>query len=136
VLNVGPNLKDVILLHEQAIFDAYHRWISVYGESVYDVNPTDIKVDNAKDFVMKGKDCYYLFVHDLSSTGDINVVLGDGIAKKVVISGMYGKIKKAVWIDSGENIKTIDTGDTKSVLCEQFSYSRNLVVRVAKIVTG
>lgn len=135
VLNVGAHLEQVVTLQDRAIFDVIGRWLSVFGESIFEAKPTEIETDNGKDFILRGKEGYFLFVHDLTSSGDIHVVAENGISKQVRIKNFPEKIKDIVWLDTGTDLSYRQDGKDYVLACEQFSYSRNLIIRVARITT-
>ena len=133
LLNVGPKGDGTLGNIEKGILENIGMWTDVYGESIYDVCPTDIKISGAdEDFILRGSDCDYLFVHNLGMTADKNVNV---VAKAVKSFGFDSDkdIESIAWMDNNVELKFTKKGKTYQVNADNFSYGTNYCIRVAKI---
>lgn len=136
VLNVGPT-KDGIALAEKAVFELFGKWMKIYGDIIYNGVPVpEISVNNDKDFVLEMNGEYYLFVHDLSTSGDINVALENRKEKQVVVKGLNKIIKSVVFFDNQTELSFTENNGDYTIYCTNFEYSRNMLIRVAKIIVA
>ena len=83
---------------------------------------------------MRGEDCYYLFVHDIPTGGDVNVVERFGMSDYTDKFHMDEKIKSVTWLDSGKTLDFVQESGCVTVCYDSQKYGENLVVKVAKIV--
>ena len=116
------------------MLEALGEWVEIHKEAVYLPSPSGIEIEgNAKDFLLRGDGCYYLFVHDLPMKGDANVEQNPATnpyADKFVISEPIRSVK---WLDNGADVTFVSEGNTVTVCPAHYRYGENLVVRVAKI---
>lgn len=141
LLNIGPCGDGSINGYDNEILKALGKWTDIYGESIYDIKPTDIESDTG-DYVVRGENCDYLFVTGLTVIGDNNVTSARLNAKKVVLKGYSKPIKSIEWIDNKEEL-LFEISNEKTVIkkavaetvifATNFFYGTDLVVRVAKI---
>jgi alpha-L-fucosidase len=134
LLNVGPTATGKIPEYEAATLGRAGDWIRMHGEVVYEGKPSEIKA-KGKDFALEAGGKTYLFIHDLSISGDKNVTLEVGGAGPRTFTGIKNKITKATWMDNYEKLKVEQDSDsgTLTVHATGFPYGTNTVVRVVKL---
>ncbi len=132
LLNVGPKGDGTLCNIEKGILEEIGLWTKVYGESVYDVVPSDVEVNPNEDFILSGKDCDYLFVHDLGMNADKNVNIVKNSFKEIEFVPKR-KVSEIVWMDNGEKMDFDNKDGRCRFLATNFPYGTNYVVRVAKI---
>ena len=135
LLNIGPNGDGSVPGIKKEILHVIGRGMDIFGQSIYDGRPCNIKA-RGDNFGLEGKDGIdYLFVFDLGITGDENVtVLGDGIIASTFM-GISKEIKQIKWMDNNEVLSFIQ--DTESgvltVNATGYKYGTNYIVRVAEV---
>lgn len=132
LLNVGPQGDGALCNIEKGILEEMGKWVKVYGESIYDVKPSDITVKPEEDFILSGKGCDYLFVHNLEMLADKNLNIVKRSHKRVEFA-CDREIESIKWLDNGENLPFENKGNKYSFLATNFPYGTNYVVRVAAI---
>ncbi len=134
LMNVGPMGNGAIRPLDKAMIEALGEWIDIYKEALYLPRPSGIEITgNAKDFLLKGDNCYYLFVHDIAAGGDQNVVKDPGMNPYTDTFVLPAKIKSVKWIDNGKDVYFVENGNSVSICPTHQIYGENLVVKVAKI---
>lgn len=133
LLNIGPLPDGSIRLIEQGMLEEIGNWIRIFGESIYDTAPCQIKCFEEDGFVLSKGDDYYLFVFDLWVNGDGNVSIGSGTYKEVRLQNISIDDYSIKWIDNGEQLKYSVIDNEIVVHATPFEYGSNYVVRVAKI---
>lgn len=137
LLNVGPMSNGYLRRIDEGMFLALGEWIEIQQEALYSPRPTQIEIEgerNEKDFLLRGKDCYYLFCHDIPMKGDGNVVISEGYQSENIDKfTLDQRIKSAVWLDNGEAVDFSQDGNKVAVVPTPFKYGVDLVVRIAKI---
>lgn len=134
LLNIGPTGEGDILKLQEALLENIGEWIDVCGTSIYDSKPCQIQGTN-KNFALKNPDTnkVYLYVHDLSITGDSNVVVEGGGTGLKSFTQVDGNVKSIKWVDNDEELKFMQIGNQLHVNCTGYEYGKNLVVRVAEV---
>ena len=135
LLNVGPKADGSLRPIDRCIFEALGMFTRSCEEALRDPRPTTLEIPGKpKDFVLKKDNTYYLFVHDILTNGDPNVVqrtFGDYHE-----SLPFGKEVTAVhWLDNGECLPFTQEDGILTINTTPFPYGTDLVVRVAKIET-
>ena len=105
------------------------------GESVYAGKPCEISGEN-RNFALRADGKLFLFVHDLGTVGDANVVAEGGGAGTKQFSGFARPVRAVRWVDNGESLAFEQDGGTLRVNCTGYEYGKNLVVRVAEVSEG
>lgn len=135
LMNVGPMADGSIRPIDAAMLDIIGQWVDIFKEAVYVPRPSSITIENKEcDFILQNGDIYYLFCCDLPMEADINVALVSGADYTDVFS-MEKEITGITWLDNGEALDFLQKDGQVTVHTEPFCYGRNLVVRVAKIIT-
>jgi alpha-L-fucosidase len=134
LLNVGPTATGKLPDYEKALFERIGDWVQTHAEPIYNGKPAAFKGTDP-DFALETNDKIYLFIHNLSVKGDINVTLQVGGAGPRTFEGIKRKITSAKWMDNGEELKfQQDTAAEKlTVEATGFPYGTNTVVRVIEI---
>lgn len=109
------------------------EWVNLNDNALRSPYPTDIKIRNKPDdFVLNDGDAYYLFVHDLAMTADLNVALNSTMILEEVFD--FGKkIKSVHWLDNGEKLDFIQENGKVTIKTKPFMYGESYVVRVIEI---
>ena len=132
LLNVGPMPNGTLRALDPEILKVVGKWTTAYGEAIYNTVPTDIKIENkSEDFILKGENCYYLFVNGVGMGGDGNVVISDD--KKNSRFCLNEDIKNITWLDNNTPALFTKEQDVVTVNTAKFAYGTNYIVRVAKI---
>ena len=134
LMNVGPMEDGSVREMDKAILNLMGRWVEYFGEAIYTPTPTGIEIQGkADDFILKDGKNYYLFCHDLPMKGDANVVLFSDTDYDSKFK-LEDEIERAIWMDNGAEVFFKQEGGDVTVTTVPFTYGRNLVVRVAKII--
>ena len=134
LINVGPMRDGSIRDIDKATLNLMGRWVAYFDEAIREPEPTDIIIEGKKDdFVLKYGKNYYLFCYNLPMIADANVAIFENTVYDSVFK-LKDKIQSVKWLDNGENVAYKQDGDNVTITTAPFSYGRNLVVRVAKIV--
>ncbi|MBE6607111.1 MAG: alpha-L-fucosidase [Ruminococcaceae bacterium] len=136
LLNVGPMGDGILRPLDKALLETLGEWVEMNDESLRSPRPTDIKVDeNEKDFVLDdGNGNSYLFVHDLGTLADPNVMVPRE-AKYMRSFAFDKKIKEVKWLDNGQILDFVQNEDKTSIVTRPYAYGENTVIRVAKIIS-
>ena len=134
LLNVGPTGNGSLRLLDKAMLATLGEWVNIHKEALYLPSPTSIEIKgNAKDFLLRGDNCYYLFIHDLPMKGDPNVAntpAANPFADSFILPE---RIRSVTWLDNGESIVFLQEGDKVTVSPAPQIYGESMVVKVAKI---
>ncbi|MHB1154589.1 MAG: alpha-L-fucosidase [Eubacteriales bacterium] len=135
LLNVGPTGEGEILKLQEALLEGIGEWVSVCGSSIYTGKPCPIQGTN-KNFALRDPDTdkVYLYVHDLSTTGDSNVIAEGGGTGLKSFTRIDGKVQSVKWTDNDEILDFMQIGNQLYINCTGYEYGKNLVVRVAEVV--
>ena len=138
LLNVGPMGNGYLRAMDTAMLSTLGEWVDLQKEALYLPRPSGIVVDDngrGKDFILKGKDAYYLFYNGLVMSGDANVVIEvDHESKLTDRFKIDGKVISVKWLDDGRDVAFEQKDGVLTVSPGSFCYGTDLVVRVAKIV--
>ncbi|MFA6240073.1 MAG: alpha-L-fucosidase [Candidatus Hydrogenedentales bacterium] len=134
LLNIGPTAEGALPEFETAAVVRTGDWLRMYAEVVYDGKPCGV-TSEGKDFALEANGKTYLFVHDLSVSGNAHVTAdmqGPGPRK---FAGMTKAFSKAEWVDNGEVLKFEHDAASGQLTVETtgFPYGTNTVVRVARL---
>lgn len=134
LLNIGPMADGSIRSIDYAVLELLSEWMKLNSEAVYEPRPSEIRVSgDHRDFVLQKGNIFYLFCFGLGMSADKNVALHT-MKKKDICIVLPGKVCSAVWVDNNENVELKQENGCVHVRRTPFSYGRNLVVRIAKIV--
>ena len=131
LLNIGPDGEGGILPLQAALMTGIGDWIRATGDAVYYGRPCGVR-GAGRDFALRRGDTLYFFVHDLSVTGDANVVPEGGGAGERTFTGMPGRVESVCWTDNGEPLAFRSEADTCTFSATGYPYGTNLVVRIAE----
>lgn len=137
LMNVGPLPDGSLRNIDAATLDVMGTWVSYYEEAIRKPRPANIAVESKTgDFLLKDGNCYYLFCHKLPVSGDENVakVIYQDAGLYITSFELPEKIQSITWMDDDTEVSFTQEGDKVTVNKVPFTYGRNLVVRVAKIV--
>ena len=122
LLNVGPKADGTLRTIDKGILEEIGKWIKFNKGFIYNVKASDITAENA-DVVTDGEK-YYAIIKGVGMSGDPNVTIQMGGAKKVTVNAA---IKSAKWLDNGKKINV----ENNSFYGEPFMYGTSMCVRVA-----
>ena len=135
LMNVGPMANGKLRTLDTAMLVTLGEWIDKFSEACVGTLPTKIEV-SGDDFVMQGKDAYYLFCHELPMGGNRHVALTDDQREGYSISlNLDKKIKSITWLESGDAVEYKETEGGVKLYPTPQPYGQSVVVRIAKIVT-
>lgn len=135
LLNVGPVGDGSLRLIETAALDVIGQWVRLNKDAVYSPRPTKIPVNGREDcFLLRNDDGYYLFCDHLPMSADPNVALQTDMNYRLEFH-LKEKIRSIRWLDDDTPVEYMQQNDQVVVHTVPFVYGRNLVVRVAKIIT-
>lgn len=134
LLNVGPMSNGELRTIDKGILEIIGQWVKINGEAIHAPRPTNIKIEGKeKDFILKDGNVYYLFCHNLPMISNPNVAIFEEAEYNSKFS-LPNKIRCIEWLDNSEKVEFKQVGDQVNVQLVPFTYGRNLVVRVAKII--
>lgn len=134
LLNIGPMGNGSLRSMDKAMLETLGEWVDIYKEALYLPRPSGIEITgNGKDFLLKGNNCYYLFVHDIPMGGDQNVVKDPAQNPYTDTFKLTEQVKSIHWIDNNKEVYFVQNGNNVSVCPTSQIYGENLVVKVAKI---
>ena len=108
------------------------KWMSLYGEAVYEGKPYGATTQNAKNFVLKGDGYLYFFVHDLGRNGNVNVTKDGKYSGYLAFNRVPDAIESIEWMDNGEQLSFVQDGESFSFNATGYPYGMSTCVRVAK----
>ncbi|MFA6947377.1 MAG: alpha-L-fucosidase [Eubacteriales bacterium] len=134
LLNVGPTGEGEIVLMQQALLDGIGGWIRATdrGGAFYTGKPCALS-GHGKNFALAANGKYYLYIHDLTVSGDANVTVEEGGAGVKSFDGKIGDIASIEWTDNGEKLEFTQDGEALRVSATGYPYGSSLVVRVAEV---
>lgn len=136
LMNIGPMGNGMIRPLDRAMIETLGEWVEIHREALYLPRPAGIEIrGNAKDFLLRGEGCYYLFVHDLPMRGDANVQADpeqNPYADRFVL-GEDERVKSVKWLDSGRDVFYLAEGNAVAISPAPQGYGEHLVVKIAKI---
>ena len=134
LINVGPMRDGSIRDIDKATLKLMGRWVAYFDEAIREPEPTDIVVEGKPDdFVLKLGKNYYLFCYNLPMIADANVAIFENATYDSAFK-LKDRIQSVIWLDNGEDVVFKQDGEDVTITTVPFTYGRNLVVRVAKIV--
>ena len=134
LLNVGPKESGYLRTLDEAMFGTLGEWVALFDEALRDVRPAGVTVSGReKDFLLKGKDCYYLFCYDLPVNGSVDVVKLQSDPDYTDRFTTDERIKAVYWLDDKRELAFHQDGNEVAVHTLPYRYGENTVVHVAKI---
>ncbi|MGL4800099.1 MAG: alpha-L-fucosidase [Cellulosilyticaceae bacterium] len=118
------------LLHE-GYLEAIGKWINKYGEAFFEGEVSDIK-GYEKDFALETEESVYVFVHDIPTWGDQNVIKLTE-RQYSTFTNVKCTLKEAKWLDNQERVEFSQDKEKGLLTIEPtaFQYGESWVVRVA-----
>lgn len=135
LLNVGPMGDGSLRSIDAAMLELIGQWTAIQQEAIYTPRPAGIDVENREDdFLLRDGNRYYLFCDHLPMAGDANVALSAGADYQIAFP-LREKVREVTWLDNGEPVMYTQEDGRVVFTAVPYTYGRNLVVRVARIVT-
>jgi len=135
LLNIGPTAQGGILKIQEALLENVGEWIKLCGNSIYEGKPSDITC-KGNDFVLKTDNDDYIYVFNLSISGNENVTVeGVGGAGNRTLENVIGTVQSISWVDNNELLEFKQDIESKTLTFNAtgYPYGTNTVVRVANI---
>lgn len=136
LMNVGPLADGSLPKYEVASLERVGDWIELHGGrdgALYRGRPCEV-ASEGDDFALEMDGALYLFVTDLSATGNTHVETkpkrGPGPRRFV---GVSGAVASAEWLDNGEKLEFDVDGDVLTLKATDYPYGANTVVRLARV---
>lgn len=133
--NIGPTAAGEITEFDTLMLKTFGGWMKRAGRVMYDGRPCEVRSVGAGDFALEMDGKYYLFIHNLSITGDANVTVARGNEGPKAFCGIHRKVKQVRWLDTNE--KLTFTQDKKSGLFTFFAtgyaYGTMQIIRIAEV---
>ena len=123
LLNTGLKGDGSVNATDKCIYLEIAKWIKANKNFIYNIKSCPITAEGA-DVVYDGK-YYYAIVKDVPMTTNINVALAAGMP----FVRINAKVKKAVWLDNGENLRV---NKDNSIDVTPFDYGTSYSVRVVR----
>lgn len=132
LLNIGPTAQGGVLPMQRELMATLGAWMDIFGEAVYNGRPYPSHCAG-RSFVLKGKDCLYIFAYDLGQKGHENVtVASKNYCGVYAFSGISDSIARVCWMDNGEELAFTQQGDSLTVNLTGNPYGTGYCVRVAR----
>ncbi len=136
LMNFGPEAQGRIPAYEKAVFEIVGRWISVFGEAIYNGQVVRGIKCQGNDFMLHDGKTYYYFALNLAVSGDENVISA-AVSGSRVVDGFDKEIISANWMDDNESgvfVQDISKA-LLTIKCDPFPYGTDMVVNILKIET-
>jgi len=134
LMNVGPKADGYLRTIDSASFEVMGQWVGYFDEAIRSPRPTGIVIEEKpQDFILQDGKNYYLFCFKLPMKGDANVSYHSTIQYEDKFE-LDEEILSVKWMDNNEDVAFAQEGCSVSVTTAPYTYGRNLVVRVAKII--
>ncbi len=135
LLNVGPMGDGSLRLIDRGMLEILGQWVGIYDEAIRLPRPVDVEIpDHPRDFLLRHDNAYYLFCDGLRTYGDINVVVSSELQDFTVTFPLNKTVKSVTWMDTQEALSFTQKNGMVSVVTTPFTYGRQTVIRVAKLV--
>jgi alpha-L-fucosidase len=132
LMNLGPEIHGKLPEYESASFARVGDWIRHHGALIYEGKPGVLGEDG--DFGLMLQDELYLFITQISATASTYAhgpaVRGTAARKFTKVPGEW---KSAKWLDTGQELKLEQEGDSLTLHPTGYPYGTNMVVRVARL---
>ncbi|MEQ8763983.1 MAG: alpha-L-fucosidase [Planctomycetota bacterium] len=135
LMNVGPTAEGAAPPYETAALTRVGDWIQVMGgadSAIYRGRPSGITGEE-RDFGLRVDDGVDLFVFDLTRTADTQAHGSSRGPGPRAFQGIPERVRKAVWLDNGEELKVEQSGESLTLHATKYPYGTNTVVRVARL---
>ncbi len=134
LMNVGPMGNGKLRKLDSAMLTTLGEWKARFAEAFDGAIPSGIKVSKDSDFILKGKDSYYLFCDGLYMQANADVAIGGESGVDFSDSfKLKEKIKSIKWLESGTPVNFTQNGEDVTVHTAPQPYGQSVVVRIAKI---
>ncbi len=125
LLNTGPRGDGTVTPQEEAMLRNIGKWIRANKNFIYESVPAGINAQNAD--IMTDGTYYYAIIKDVPMCFNTNVTRMQ--ESKLVVLDTDKKIKDAIWLDNGEEVKLLPDGN---FFAWPFDYGTSLSARVAR----
>ena len=132
LLNIGPTEQGGIDPMQKELFRILGKWMSIYGEAIYTPKPYPASCAYTKNFVLKGEEYLYFFIHDLGREGDENVVEQGKFLGDITFDNVGEEISSIFWMDNGEELSYSQNDGSLTFNATGYPYGLSTCVRVAK----
>ena len=133
LMNIGSEGQGGINVYQAELLRLIGKWMDIFGEAIYNGRPYNSRNDG-RSFILKSVDGRYLyiFVYDLGTVGDVNVIVGGKRTGNYSFGRVTDKISSVKWMDNGEQLSFIQGDDMLCVNMTGYPYGTSYRVRVAR----
>lgn len=131
LLGIFTNLDGSQPLLHEGYLEAIGKWMKKYEAAFFKAEVSDIK-GYGKDFALETEENIYLFLHDIPTWGDENVIKLTE-RQYSTFTNVHHKITEAKWLENGDSV-TFSQDIEKSLLVIEptsFQYGESWVIRIA-----
>ena len=133
LINIGPTAQGGVDPLQRELMRVLGKWMSIYGEAIYNGKPHGATCINPKNFVLKTDDYLYFFIHDLGRNGNVNVTSSGKYSGNIAFNRVFERIDSIEWMDNGESLDfTRNDNGAFSFDATGYPYGMSTCVRVAK----
>lgn len=132
LINIGPTGQGAVEPMQRELMNILGKWMSLYGEAIYEGKPHNATCSADKNFILKGSGYLYIFIHDLGRCGDSNVTVGGKYCGNHVFNNVSETVENVRWLDSGEELSFMQKNDAFAFNATGYPYGMSACVRVAK----
>ena len=125
LLNTGLMGNGAVRPYDGAMLAEIGKWIRIYKGFIYDVRGAGIECEGG--VLLTDGNRFFVAVKDVTMDADPNVTLHKECAAVRIYSARA--VRRAVWLDNGEEIPVRGNGFT----VKPFWYGTSLCVRIAEI---
>lgn len=120
LLNIGPTAQGGIDPMQKALMAMLGKWMELYGEAIYEGKPYNTAPCDDKNFILKGENALYIFIHDLSRGGNYS------------FSSVEDELESIEWMDNAEKLDFTHHNGSLNINATGFPYGVSTCVRVAR----
>ena len=132
LLNIGPTAQGGIEPFQRELMRLVGKWMHLNAEAIYNGRPHPATCKNEKNFVLRGEDYLYFFIHGLGRTGNENVTVNEGEENDFTFRGVTECVESVEWLDNGEALTFAQGNGTFSLGATGYPYGTSTCVRVAR----
>ena len=135
LFNVGPKADGSLRTMDKGALEILGQWSKLNDEALHIPEPTDIEIkDKPNNFILRNDNTYYLFLSDLSISGNENVTINYN--KNVNCDNIFRfdkKVKSVCWLDNGEELNFTQNDREVTIQAKPYECGQDFVIRIAKI---
>lgn len=132
LLGVYAKVDGNLTMLHQGYLEALGSWIKTHETALFDTEPCEIQ-GMQKDFVLKKMKKIYIFVHEVGTSGDANVMRTTDRGYAAFLN-VTKKVSHGRWMNNGDPVVYTQDLENQSLFIEptMFQYGEAGIVRVAE----